>query len=53
MRDYALGLKDDIPKTGANRNYFVQNMEREAAESDGTTPVGALARIPDQVEMFA
>uniref|UniRef100_A0A915KPK2 Pre-mRNA-splicing factor RBM22 n=1 Tax=Romanomermis culicivorax TaxID=13658 RepID=A0A915KPK2_ROMCU len=48
VRDYALGLQDDLPKTGANKDFYIQNAEREAAASDGTTPVGALARLGDQ-----
>lgn len=29
VRDYALGLKDDIPKSGVNKDFYLQNMERE------------------------
>ncbi len=29
VRDYALQLKDDLPKEGANRDYYIQNIEKE------------------------
>ncbi len=30
VRDYALQLKaDDLPKTGVNRDFYIQNIERE------------------------
>jgi pre-mRNA-splicing factor RBM22/SLT11 len=48
VRDYALGLKDDIPKSGVNKDFYLQNMEREIAQGDGTTPVGSLGKMIDQ-----
>jgi len=48
VRDYALGLKDDLPKSGANRDFYLQNADRELAKTDGTTPGGALAKMADQ-----
>jgi len=29
VRDYAMGLKDDTPKSGANKDFYIQNIERE------------------------
>lgn len=29
LRDHALGLKDDLPKSDVNKEYFTQNMERQ------------------------
>ena len=44
-----MGLSNEVvPKHGVNRQYFIQQMDREAGETDGTTPVGALGKIPDQ-----
>jgi pre-mRNA-splicing factor RBM22/SLT11 len=47
VRDHALQLQDSIPREGANRNYYLQNIEREIADSDGTTPAGTLGKIAD------
>lgn len=47
VRDHALQIQDDMPKQGANRDFYVQNQERELALTDGTTPGGALAKITD------
>ncbi|KFD65798.1 hypothetical protein M514_04718 [Trichuris suis] len=44
VRDYALGLKDDLPKTGANKDYFIQAAEREMAKGDGVSSAGSLAK---------
>uniref|UniRef100_A0A5S6QWH6 Pre-mRNA-splicing factor RBM22 n=1 Tax=Trichuris muris TaxID=70415 RepID=A0A5S6QWH6_TRIMR len=44
VRDYALGLKDDLPKTGANKDYFIQAAEREMAKGDGMSTSGSLAK---------
>jgi len=48
VRDYALQIPDDLPKQGANRDYYMQNVERELAQTDGTVPAGAVARAGDQ-----
>ncbi|CAJ0601078.1 unnamed protein product [Cylicocyclus nassatus] len=47
VRDAALQIADNIPKQGANRDFYLQNVERALANTDGTTPVGALANVPD------
>ena len=44
VRDAALGLKEHVPDSDVNREYYMQNMERELAASDGTKPVGALGK---------
>ncbi|XP_064611008.1 pre-mRNA-splicing factor RBM22-like [Liolophura sinensis] len=43
VRDAALKLQDDIPKSDVNKEYYTQRMEREAAKTDGTNPLGALS----------
>jgi len=44
VRDNALALIDDMPKSDVNKEFYIQNMERQmAATTDGTTPGGALA----------
>lgn len=47
VRDHALAIKEDIPKMGANRDYFIQNVDRALANTDGTTPAGKLALVGD------
>lgn len=47
VRDHALQIQDDMPKQGANRDFYIQNQEKELALTDGTTPGGALAKITD------
>lgn len=34
VRDAALKMKDDLPKSDVNKEYYIQNMERELARSD-------------------
>lgn len=53
VRDHALQIQDEIPKQGANRDYYIQNQERELALTDGTTPGGALAKITDSGSFFS
>nr|CAH7746540.1 unnamed protein product [Callosobruchus chinensis] len=34
VRDAALKIKDDIPKSDVNKEYYIQNMERELAKTN-------------------
>lgn len=34
VRDTALKMKDDLPKSDVNKEYYIQNMEKELARSD-------------------
>jgi len=43
VRDAALKLQDNMPKSDVNKEYYTQAMEREIANSDGVSPVGVLA----------
>ncbi|XP_041363018.1 pre-mRNA-splicing factor RBM22-like [Gigantopelta aegis] len=42
VRDAALKVQESMPKSDVNKEYYTQNMEKEIANTDGTTPVGAL-----------
>uniref|UniRef100_A0A183EF29 Pre-mRNA-splicing factor RBM22 n=1 Tax=Gongylonema pulchrum TaxID=637853 RepID=A0A183EF29_9BILA len=44
VRDHALQIQDQMPKQGANRDFYIQKQEKELALTDGTTPVRALAK---------
>ncbi|KAE9411719.1 hypothetical protein Angca_005506, partial [Angiostrongylus cantonensis] len=45
VRDAALQIADNLPRQGANRDFFLQNAERAFANTDGTTLIGALANV--------
>ncbi|CAD6193516.1 unnamed protein product [Caenorhabditis auriculariae] len=48
VRDHELQIADNIPKQGANRDFFLQNVERTLAQGDGTQPIAAIAENVDQ-----
>uniref|UniRef100_A0A8C3NFM9 Pre-mRNA-splicing factor RBM22 n=1 Tax=Geospiza parvula TaxID=87175 RepID=A0A8C3NFM9_GEOPR len=52
VRDAGLSLKDEMPKSDVNKEYYTQNMEREIANSDGTRPVGALGKATSTSDML-
>ncbi|CAI5766764.1 RBM22 factor [Podarcis lilfordi] len=52
VRDAGLSLKDDMPKSDVNKEYYTQNMEREIMNSDGTRPVGALGKATSTSDML-
>lgn len=46
VRDYAMQLKsDELPRHGSNRDFYIQNIEKEMSQTDGTTPGGAVGRM--------
>ncbi|KAF1459876.1 Pre-mRNA-splicing factor RBM22, partial [Spheniscus demersus] len=52
VRDAGLSLKDEMPKSDVNKEYYTQNMEREISNSDGTRPVGALGKATSTSDML-
>ncbi|KAA0197734.1 hypothetical protein HAZT_HAZT003575 [Hyalella azteca] len=53
VRDEALSLQDDLPKSDVNKEYYIQNMERQmATTSDGSTAAGALGKAKAPSEML-
>uniref|UniRef100_A0A8D9FH74 Pre-mRNA-splicing factor RBM22 n=1 Tax=Cacopsylla melanoneura TaxID=428564 RepID=A0A8D9FH74_9HEMI len=52
VRDTALKIKDDIPKSDVNKEYYIQNMDHEIGKIDGTTPAGALGKAQGSSEML-
>ncbi|XP_059202927.1 pre-mRNA-splicing factor RBM22 isoform X2 [Centropristis striata] len=52
VRDTGLSVKDEVPKSDVNKEYYTQNMEREIANSDGTRPVGQLGKAPSSSDML-
>ncbi|KAJ8254657.1 hypothetical protein GJAV_G00195570 [Gymnothorax javanicus] len=53
VRDTGLSIKDDMPKSDVNKEYFSQNMEREMQNMDGSRgPVGLLGKAPSSSDML-
>ncbi|XP_035669646.1 pre-mRNA-splicing factor RBM22-like [Branchiostoma floridae] len=52
VRDRALQLKDDVPKSDVNKEYYTQNMEREIANTDGSKAVGTLGKAQAPSDML-
>uniref|UniRef100_A0A672RVX7 Pre-mRNA-splicing factor RBM22 n=1 Tax=Sinocyclocheilus grahami TaxID=75366 RepID=A0A672RVX7_SINGR len=52
VRDTGLSVKDEVPRSDVNKEYYTQNMEREIANSDGTRPVGLLGKAPSSSDML-
>ncbi|XP_051534390.1 pre-mRNA-splicing factor RBM22-like [Myxocyprinus asiaticus] len=52
VRDTGLSVKDEVPRSDVNKEFYTQNMEREIANSDGTRPVGLLGKAPSSSDML-
>uniref|UniRef100_A0A2P2I1J5 Pre-mRNA-splicing factor RBM22 n=1 Tax=Hirondellea gigas TaxID=1518452 RepID=A0A2P2I1J5_9CRUS len=53
VRDEALAIIDEIPKSDVNKEYYIQNMERQMANtSDGSTAAGVLGKARPPSEML-
>merc|ERR1719454_2534502 len=46
VRDAALKIKDELPKSDVNREYYLQNVDSALAESASIGPGGALGKLP-------
>ncbi|PIK35108.1 Pre-mRNA-splicing factor RBM22, partial [Apostichopus japonicus] len=44
VRDNALKIRDEMPKSDVNKEYYTQNMERDIALTDGTQPGGTVGK---------
>lgn len=52
VRDAALKIQDEMPKSDVNKEYYTQNMEREIAASDGTVAVGNVGKAQATSDML-
>ncbi|KAG1669556.1 Pre-mRNA-splicing factor RBM22 [Nymphon striatum] len=52
VRDAALNIKDDIPRSEVNKEYFAQNMDNEAANTDGTVALGTVGKTQSTSDML-
>jgi len=46
VRDAALKIKDDLPTSAVNREYYLQNVDAQLESSDTIGPGGVLGKIP-------
>lgn len=53
VRDNALKIKDDLPRSGVNKEYFNQNVEKQLAETDNSVAYGELGKITAKNEILA
>jgi pre-mRNA-splicing factor RBM22/SLT11 len=44
VRDNALKVKDNLPRNEVNKEYYVQNLESQLKNSDGTEPLGEVGK---------
>ncbi|GJQ65490.1 hypothetical protein Trydic_g7594 [Trypoxylus dichotomus] len=51
VRDAALKMKDDIPKSDVNKEYYIQNMEKELSKSDAGALIGNKINEPNELLM--
>ncbi|XP_067617399.1 pre-mRNA-splicing factor RBM22 [Eurosta solidaginis] len=53
VRDAALKVADAIPQSDVNKEYYIQNIDRELRDGDGTEAAGAVGRSLAANEMLA
>ncbi|XP_033751822.1 pre-mRNA-splicing factor RBM22-like [Pecten maximus] len=52
VRDAALKIQDNMPKSDVNKEFYTQNMENEIANSDGTVAPGQLGKAQTPSDML-
>ncbi|XP_022202538.2 pre-mRNA-splicing factor RBM22 isoform X3 [Nilaparvata lugens] len=52
VRDTALRIKDDLPRSEVNKEYYIQNMDNEMGKLDATTPAGSLGKTQAASDML-
>ncbi|XP_055384543.1 pre-mRNA-splicing factor RBM22 [Condylostylus longicornis] len=53
VRDAALKIADQLPQSDVNKEYYIQNIDKEIAESEGTRPAGVVGKSIAASEMLA
>jgi len=46
VRDAALKIKDELPKSDVNREYYLQNVDQSLADAGAVGPGGSLGKLP-------
>ncbi|XP_075226297.1 pre-mRNA-splicing factor RBM22 [Lycorma delicatula] len=52
VRDTALRIKDDLPRSEVNKEYYIQNMDSEMGKIDSTTPAGSVGKTQAASDML-
>jgi pre-mRNA-splicing factor RBM22/SLT11 len=52
VRDAALKIQDDMPKSDVGKEFYTQNIEKEIANTDGTVAIGALGKAQAPSDML-
>uniref|UniRef100_A0A6M2DS05 Pre-mRNA-splicing factor RBM22 n=1 Tax=Xenopsylla cheopis TaxID=163159 RepID=A0A6M2DS05_XENCH len=45
VRDAALKVEDDLPRSDVNKEYYIQNMDSEMAKGENIHPSGAVGKV--------
>jgi pre-mRNA-splicing factor RBM22/SLT11 len=53
VRDSALKIRDEMPKSAVNKEYFNQQVEKQLADSDNTVAYGEIGKMTSKNEMLA
>ncbi|XP_037947283.1 pre-mRNA-splicing factor RBM22-like [Teleopsis dalmanni] len=53
VRDAALKVVDSLPQSDVNKEYYIQNIDRELADGDGTEAAGTVGRSLAANEMLS
>ncbi|XP_022657967.1 pre-mRNA-splicing factor RBM22-like isoform X3 [Varroa jacobsoni] len=53
VRDQALAIKDEVPKSDVNKEYYQQNVESAVAAADPSRPYGQLAKAQAPSDLLA
>jgi len=52
VRDAALRVKDDIPRSDVNKEYYIQNIDSEMSKVDTTHALGSVGKAPAASDML-
>ncbi|XP_054266257.1 pre-mRNA-splicing factor RBM22-like [Macrosteles quadrilineatus] len=52
VRDTALRIKDDLPRSEVNKEYYIQNMDSELTKADGTIAAGSVGKTQAASDML-
>lgn len=53
VRDAALKIADNLPQSDVNKEYYIQNVDRELQDGDGTEAAGAVGKSLAASEMLS
>uniref|UniRef100_A0A1L8DI31 Pre-mRNA-splicing factor RBM22 n=1 Tax=Nyssomyia neivai TaxID=330878 RepID=A0A1L8DI31_9DIPT len=53
VRDAALKIQDDLPQSDVNKEYYIQNIDNQLKNTDGTSAAGAVGKSIAASDMLA